>query len=586
MRKAFYLALALAAALAISGCSGKQEVLAKAGKFKITKEDLEKSFRSPMFESADKEFEAKKQRVEKMAEDKLIISAAYDAGLDKNEAVVKALDEEAAKRNRVMKALQEVVINDKIGEITDAEVNDIYERYKTKVHAMHILVKDQKLADSLYAAISSGADWNALAAQFSQDPSNKDRGGDLGFFGPAMMVKEFEDAAYALNAGEVSKPVKTQFGFHLIKLVEKAPNEQVQPLADMKDKLKETVKRAKAQKLAQDFVEGIKSKANFQFNEQAVAVVVAKSQVPQPTDPAAPPAAPAYTPEEKALALATYAGGQITIFDIDTLMAKLPPFRKPPLTDPQVVKDFVQNMLLTTLLEKEAENMKIGESAHYKKFYKEDLDRELLKAYRKDYLNKDVEVSPDSVRAYYQANPDSFIQPELAAVYEIQLETEKEALAMIARIKKGEKIDKLAGKYTKRNYVKEKNGLIEPFPESRFPELFAAAKALKPGQLCEKPVEMGGKFSVIQLVSFQPPMPKPFEQVERQISAKLKAKNRQQEYDKWLAGAKKKYGFKVYDEKIRKTIDVKKYENKPANAAGAPPQGMPQGGMQVRPAGK
>ena len=84
-----------------------------------------------------------------------------------------------------------------------------------KVRASHILVKDEETAKKLKAEIDNGADSGEVAKKHSLCPS-KENGGDLGFFGKGQMVREFEDAAFSLGEGEVSAPVRTQFGYHLI----------------------------------------------------------------------------------------------------------------------------------------------------------------------------------------------------------------------------------------------------------------------------------------------------------------------------------------------------------------------------------
>ncbi len=91
----------------------------------------------------------------------------------------------------------------------------------TKVNAAHILVKDEAKAKSLLAMIKSGEDFTALARTHSTCPSGKD-GGSLGWFGRKQMVQEFEDAAFNGQKGETVGPVKTQFGWHLIKIIDKA----------------------------------------------------------------------------------------------------------------------------------------------------------------------------------------------------------------------------------------------------------------------------------------------------------------------------------------------------------------------------
>lgn len=91
----------------------------------------------------------------------------------------------------------------------------------TEVRASHILVKTEQEAMDLYNEIKNGKSFAEIAEEKSLCPSGQN-GGDLGFFGKGMMVKPFEDAAFALGEiGEISQPVETQFGWHLIQLTGK-----------------------------------------------------------------------------------------------------------------------------------------------------------------------------------------------------------------------------------------------------------------------------------------------------------------------------------------------------------------------------
>lgn len=88
-----------------------------------------------------------------------------------------------------------------------------------KVHAAHILVKSENEAKDLMVKVKGGESFGDLAKKHSQCPSGK-KGGDLGWFGKNMMVKEFETAAFNGKKGEVVGPIKTQFGWHLIKILD------------------------------------------------------------------------------------------------------------------------------------------------------------------------------------------------------------------------------------------------------------------------------------------------------------------------------------------------------------------------------
>ncbi len=88
-----------------------------------------------------------------------------------------------------------------------------------QVWAQHILVADAALAKTIQEKVAAGEDWFTLASTYSTDTSNKDNGGDLGWFSRGRMVKEFEDAAFGMQIGEVSGPIQSQFGYHIIRVL-------------------------------------------------------------------------------------------------------------------------------------------------------------------------------------------------------------------------------------------------------------------------------------------------------------------------------------------------------------------------------
>lgn len=128
--------------------------------------------------------------------------------------------------------------------VTDKELQDYFNKNKdqfVEVKASHILVKDKKTADEVEQKIKNGDDFAKLAETYSQDPGSKDKGGELGWFKKGQMVKPFEDKAFSMKKGEISEPIKSDLGYHIIKLEDKKDT-----LADFKKEVTEAVKQSKA----------------------------------------------------------------------------------------------------------------------------------------------------------------------------------------------------------------------------------------------------------------------------------------------------------------------------------------------------
>jgi peptidyl-prolyl cis-trans isomerase C len=162
------------------------------------------------------------------------------------------------------------------GGVGEASAKELYDNQvkvlppEEEVQARHILVESEDKAKDIVAKLASGGDFAALAKENSSDPGSKDDGGMLGYFSKGQMVPSFEEAAFTLKKGEVSKPVQSQFGWHIIKLEDRR-QKPPPAFADVKDRIIGSMIQSKAQSVAGD----LRSKAKIEYVDEGIKKEVA-----------------------------------------------------------------------------------------------------------------------------------------------------------------------------------------------------------------------------------------------------------------------------------------------------------------------
>jgi peptidyl-prolyl cis-trans isomerase C len=191
--------------------------------------------------SADLSPEQRQEALDSLVRMQLVAAQAQKDGLDKENEIAAALD--LSRLDVLQRGLQAKYLKDKAP--TDQELRAEYETQvaqmpRTEFRARHILVQTEAFANDLMARLKKGEKFEQLATKESLD-SSKERGGDLGWFSPATMVKPFADAVTGLKKGQVTAaPVQTQYGWHIIRL-EDTREVQPPPFDQVKAQLSQVV---------------------------------------------------------------------------------------------------------------------------------------------------------------------------------------------------------------------------------------------------------------------------------------------------------------------------------------------------------
>lgn len=196
-----------------------------------------------------------------MVSERLIFQEALKAGFDKNAEVQKKIE---AMKNQVV--MQSFIEDQAKHLVAEKDVKALYNQKAKEakgleeVKARHILVASEDDAKKIAEDIKKGGDFDKIAKEKSTDKGSGAQGGDLGWFSKDRMVPEFADAAFKLKKGEVSEPVKSAFGWHIIKLEDRRPL----AFASYED-MKESLQAELTNKSVQTYVEGLLKKADIKY---------------------------------------------------------------------------------------------------------------------------------------------------------------------------------------------------------------------------------------------------------------------------------------------------------------------------------
>ena len=213
----------------------------------------------------------KRNVLDQIISEKLLIQESKNKGLEEDKEVL----EQIAKITEqiLVQILIEREILDKVM-VGDEEVVKYYEENKNdfvekeQVHLLNILVETEDEAQNLLEQLKAGGDFSEIAKEKSIGPSAA-QGGDLGYIAKGTIISEIGEVVFALELGEVSDIIKTEFGFHILKVLDKKP-EIIKPVEEVKEDIIENLLPLKQREAFDNLLEELKSKVTIEINEEAL----------------------------------------------------------------------------------------------------------------------------------------------------------------------------------------------------------------------------------------------------------------------------------------------------------------------------
>jgi peptidyl-prolyl cis-trans isomerase C len=258
---------------AFAGFSSKEKldhskVVAEFGDQKILMKEIISEFENAMKNSGNsKKFEELDKNIQdgiikSFTQSKMLIKEAENSSIQNSKEFKEKIEKIRSQ------LAQQMFIESKIkSSLTETKIKNEYNNLKKeftgqkKVKTSHILVEDEKLANEIKSKLNKGGDFASLAKEHSNDPDSKVKGGDLGYVTKGMLVPEYENFAFSAKKGEISTPIKTQFGYHIIK---------IEDIQDLKMPSYEEAKPSIENKLSKDafenYVKELEKKLGLKYN--------------------------------------------------------------------------------------------------------------------------------------------------------------------------------------------------------------------------------------------------------------------------------------------------------------------------------
>lgn len=209
--------------------------------------------------------------LDQMISEKLLIQEAKNMGLEEDNDVLEQIKK--ITKQILVQALIEREILDKI-RVNDEIVLEYYEQNKDsftekeQVHLYNILLETEEEAQDILEQLKAGGDFNEIAKEKSTGPSAA-QGGDLGYLSRGTMIPEIEEVVFALELEKLSEIIKTDFGFHILKITEKKP-ETVKTIEEVKEGIIEILLPTKQKEAFENLLEELKGKVEIEINEEAL----------------------------------------------------------------------------------------------------------------------------------------------------------------------------------------------------------------------------------------------------------------------------------------------------------------------------
>jgi parvulin-like peptidyl-prolyl isomerase len=478
--------------------------------------------------------------------ERILIAEAYRRGYERAGSVVNyatKLEEGLAARE-----LRRRIYAGRL-EVTEEELQELYDRYHYTLRVRHLSVDRRSLAEDLHQRLERGEDFGDLARQYSEDPKTGAAGGDMGEVRAGRMIIEFEDAVFKLEPGQLTGVIKGKGEHYKIFKLESKLRDRTPALSfeTMRPGLQKRVRTRKGGAAHYAWQLALLEKYQVTVVEESYAVFahrlrdnIATWEAARAVDRDSLPQLWVFThwpPEEQKLELVRYRGGKLTIAEFNKSYRGMKFVPLPLWRDSDIeLRQFVKGQAFEKVeaLEIRAIRMeRVPAIVQELRRRKESRMAEMIAAAA---AVPESQVSEVDARAFYELHKHEHLKPEQARVRRIVVGTEEEAADILARLKGGADFAALAQKFSKDETTNWRGGETDFFGPGpgNMQGMADVALAHPPGTLIP-PFQSRLGWEVVLVLEKQPPVPWPYAEVAASIKLRIASERSAANLDRLIA---------------------------------------------------
>ena len=513
-------------------------------------------------------FDDKKAHLNLMTDKKLMVLEALKYGLDNDEKVQIQL--EWYKDKAVRHELYNEVVRNQV-QISDSELRDAFIKSKTRIGVRLLVTKTLEEAFELRNRLVDGANFEDLAAETFAYPLLAENTFDLWYPLWGQIDESIEQVAFSLELGEISNPVKTKWGYAILK-VEDIIQDAIITESEFqraKKKIERIIRRRREKEIANRFIREFMDPKKVKVYGPSIVFLVEKSKEILSGDHLRLYAEPSKLSDMQMRSygqelqdhlgdvIVEFEGGRWTIGEFLDKLKKVHPDARPIMTSKNNLKDVVARMVRDEFLAKEGYRRELQHSNYVQEEVRRWKEEIVFNKLRNDILDT-VKVTEPELIEYYEDHKSRYMEPDRVNIREIFVRTKNEADQLIDRIRKSEDFADLAQEYSVRTWAAKQGGEFGFFGYGMHGEIGNRALSMNVGELTG-PIEIedetfGRGFSIFQVISKKERRFKTLEEAKAIVQRNLLEKKRNDVLNRFLDSLRGEYTVHVNQELLSKIM--------------------------------